>query len=132
LLIIVLIDAFYAMLTGSNIWFQSLTPEINAILFWGLIILPTLFTIFFIASVLWLRFKKHLYNPEEHVMEIPTFVRDKDIAEYFELPIEEVRYRQSSDELIIHENIDNDRMMLLRKKHAEKVEKEKKKKLKTE
>ena len=132
LLILILIDAFYAMITGSNIWFTSLTPEINAILFWGLIILPTLFAIFFIASVLWMRFKKHLYNPEEHVMEIPTFVRDKDIAEYFELPIEEIRRRQSSDELVIHDNIDNDRMIVLREKYAKKIEEEKNKKLKTE
>jgi len=126
-LILILINAFYAAITGVDIWFPFMSEEIAAILFWGLLILPALFIIFIIASVLWLRFKRYLYNPEEHVMEVPTFVRDHDIAEYFELPIEEVQRRQSSDELIIHENIDNDRMLVLREKHAKKIQDEKNK-----
>jgi len=127
-LILILINASYAALTGIDMWFPFMSPEISAILFWGLIILPTLFIIFFIASVLWMRFKRYLYNPKEHVMEVPTFVRDHDIAEYFELPIEEVQHRQSSDELVVYENIDNDRMIVLREKHAKKVEEEKNRK----
>ena len=125
-LIVFVIDDIYAKLTGTHLWFHFISPEISMIGWYGILVLPILFVLFFVISTFWMRFKRYLYNPDEHVMEEPEPVRVDDMAEYFQLSPEEIQRRQYADELVIHENIDNNRMIFLRKEHAKKTEEEKK------
>jgi hypothetical protein len=124
-LVAVVVDIIYFEITKTHLWFRNLGETINYIEFVGIILLPILFFVFFFISNIWARFKRYLYDPKDHIMEIPTFVCDNDMSTYFEIPIEEVRRRKFAKELIIEEkdNIDNNKMAELRKKHIERVEK---------
>jgi len=121
LMVIILIDDVYMVVTGANGFLPFISSEIAQIGVWGLVVIILLFPAFHILANIWLRFKKYLYNPKEHVMEVPTFIRDDEMAEYFHLPVEEIKQRQEADELIIYDNIDNESMKVLRSDHHKKV-----------
>jgi len=131
-MVIILIDDVYMVITGSSGFLPFISSEIAQIGVWGLVVIILLFPTFHILANIWLRFKKYLYDPEDHVMEVPTFIRDDEMAEYFQLPVEEIKRRQDADELIVYDNIDNERMKVLRKQHTETIFGEDEKDKKTE
>jgi|GEM_PF-2600070 len=116
-LIATVIDAIYTMIFGHHLWFNFLASYSTEIGWYGALILPSAIVIFYVAASIWLWFKHSLYDPQESATE-PAPVRNQELADFFQLPLEEIERRQNADELVISENIDNERMVSLRRDYA--------------
>jgi len=114
-LALVLIDDVVLYLFGRSLFWFVYRP-IPFVGFGGILAIIILFVLMYLAASLWLEMKRRssrkvTYNAR---FQAPTTVAE--LAEYFELPTAEVERRQAAGKLIIEDNIDNERMKVLRQR----------------
>jgi len=112
-LFLVFVDDVALWLTGRNIFWFVYRPEpfVGRI---GLLTIPTLFLLLYLAASIWLRLKRRWARHVNYERDFPQYTTVFDLAEYFQLPYEEVERRQHAGKLVITENFENDRMKELR------------------
>jgi len=115
-----LIDAIYKRITGENLFYPWMPFFVTQIMWLGMLAAIMLFLFFFILASVWQFFKSVSYPAKNQKANEPERVTEIELSEYFQLPLAEIQCRQNSDELIVHENINNERIKELRAMHDKK------------
>jgi len=114
-LALVLVDDVFLWFTGHSLFGFVYRPEpiVGA---GGLAAIIVLFIVLYVGASAWLALKHYWSREAQYDIKQNYVTTTSDLAEYFELSIDEVERRQHAGILIIEENFENDRMIELRKR----------------
>ena len=117
-LALVIVDDVVMWFIGRSIIPFVYRPE-PTVGFYGVLAILLGIPLLYLLSSIWLWLKRRWTKDVDYDDTIPRYANVDDLAEYFDLPVSEVERRQNAGILIIAENIDNERMKVLRERAAE-------------
>ena len=115
-----LLDSIYATIIGNYILYPWMPYFVTNIKWLGILSVILLLFFFFALASSWQFFKSALYPAKDQKADEPASVTNIELSEYFQIPLTEIQRRQNADELIIYENINNERIKELRAIHDKK------------
>jgi len=98
----------------NHLLYPWMLAFVTSIKWLGILSVIVLLFFFFVLASSWQFFKSASYPAKNQKADEPTQVTEIELSEYFQLPLTEIQRRQNADKLIIHENINNERIKELR------------------